>query len=130
MCIRVHLCLNPEADPADRRNMRVKRKEERNLCAELIEILWQDDQAVGHSEFVTLEDISRTGVSLGSEGPVPLQTRLTLKHPSGTYLGQVRYCRQDQAGYVIGVQLDQGSYWSRKQFRPDHLVQFRLRPVK
>jgi len=110
--------------------MELDRKEDRNLCAELLQILWKDDEGVEHSEFVNLDDISRTGLCLATDIPIPPETKLVIKYPGGKYQGQVRYCRSDPLGYQIGVEFDPGYSWSPRQFRPSHMLQFRLRPVK
>lgn len=110
--------------------MELERKEERSLCAELLEIHWKDDKHAEHNEFVTLEDISPTGLCLGSETPIPIETKLVIRYPKGKYEGRVRYCQADELGYQVGVQFEPGYYWSPRQFRPSHLLQFRLRPVK
>jgi hypothetical protein len=109
--------------------MVMRRKEDRSLCAELLQIHWEAE-GVEHDESVALEDISSSGLCLGTEFPIALETKLVIKYPRGKYEGRVKYCQSDQLGYLVGVEFDPGYTWSRKQFRPSHLVQFRLRAVK
>jgi hypothetical protein len=115
---------------ADKIFMELERKEDRSLCAELMQIQWKDDEGVEHTEFVTLEDISRTGLCLGTDVSLSPETRVVVKYPGGKYQGRVRYCRSDPLGYQVGIEFDPGYAWSPRQFRPSHLTQFRLRAVK
>ncbi len=121
--------LNIPACVADRNAMERRRKEDRSLCAELLEIRWKDN-GVDHAAFVTLEDISSAGLCLGTEVPIAPETRLVIKYPKGKYEGHIKYCKSDELGYLVGVEFDPGYTWSRRQFRPSHLLQFRLRAVK
>jgi len=110
--------------------MKAKRKEDRSLCAELMEINWRDEQAVEQSAYVTLEDISSRGLCFGSEVAIAPETKMTVSFPEGKYEGKVCYCKSDPAGFMVGIEFDPGYRWSRKEFRPSHLIQFRLRPVR
>ena len=121
--------LNIRACAADRNAMVRRRKEDRSLCAELLEIRWKD-KGVDHDALVTLEDISSAGLCLGTEIPIAPETKLVIKYPKGKYEGQVKYCKSDELGYLVGVEFDPGYTWSRRQFRPSHLLQFRLHAVK
>ena len=107
-----------------------RRKEDRSLCAQLLEIRWNDGAGEERREFATLEDISRRGLSLGIETPIPEGTSVTVIYPNGRYEGEVRYCRSDELGNVVGVEFASGYAWSRRDFRPSHLLQFRLRTIK
>ncbi len=107
-----------------------RRQEDRSLCAELLQICWEDEIGTARLESVSLEDISSSGLCLGTEMPIAPGTKLAIKYPKGEYQGTVRYCRADQAGYLVGVRFNPGYSWSRRQFRPAHLIQFRLRAVK
>jgi len=110
--------------------MEFDRKEDRNLCAELLEIQWKDNDGTAHSEFVTLDDISRTGLCIGTDLEIPTDTNLVIKYPGGKYQGRVRYCHAIPLGYQIGIEFDPGYTWSPRQFRPSHMLQFRLKEVK
>jgi hypothetical protein len=109
--------------------MKFRRKEDRNLCAELIEIRWKGGTGEECREFGTLEDISVQGLSLGIESPIPVGEEVTVLYPNGKYEGEVRYCRSDELGNVVGVKFAPGYSWSPRDFRPAHMVQFRLRAV-
>ena len=110
--------------------MRGRRKEDRNLCADLLEIGWKDALGNDCNELAGLEDISRTGLSLGTENAIPVGTRLTVRYPNGKFVGKIVYCHHDELGYVIGLKFDPGYSWSRRQYRPSHLLQFRLRAIR
>jgi hypothetical protein len=36
----------------------------------------------------------------------------------------------DRLNYQLGVQFEDGYRWSRRKFKPEHLLQFRLRKVR
>jgi len=105
--------------------MEFERKDQRSLCAELLEIYWKDAKHVEHHEFVTLEDISATGLCLATDIEFPIGTKLVIKYPKGKYEGRVKYCQEDELGYQVGVQFEPGYQWSPRHFRPSHLLQFR-----
>ncbi len=110
--------------------MKFRRKEDRSLCAELLEICWKDENGRECKEFATLEDISREGLGIGLETEIPIGTDVTVFYPNGKYEGQVRHCRKDALGIIVGIKFSPGYSWSRKDFCPSHLVQFRLRSVQ
>jgi hypothetical protein len=110
--------------------MKHRRKEDRSLCAELLEVRWRDAAGQECREFAALEDISRQGLSLGLDTPIPEGTEVTVLYPNGKYEGHVRYCRSDELGHVLGIRFSPGCSWSRRDFRPSHLVQFRLHSVE
>lgn len=37
-------------------------------------------------------------------------------------MGHVRYCVFREIGYFLGVEFDNGSRWSQKQYKPQHLL--------
>jgi hypothetical protein len=111
-------------------SMKHRREEDRSLCAELLEVRWKNGAGQDFREFATLEDISSQGLSLGIDTPIPVGTDVTLYYPNGKYEGQVRYCRIDDLGNVVGIKFAPGYSWSRRDFRPSHLVQFRLHAVE
>jgi hypothetical protein len=45
-----------------------------------------------------------------------------LRDGDGQLNGTVRYCLYQGLGYFLGVEFDEGCRWSRKQFRPRHLL--------
>ena len=123
--------VNISGGDADRLVMtRGRRRVLRSLCADLLKIRWTDKSGSGHRELATLEDISPKGACLKVENPIPLGTMLTILYPSGAYQGQVRRCDPQMDWYFVGVEFAPGYRWSREQFEPAHLLQFRFRSGK
>ena len=91
------------------------------LCADLVSIRWTDKVGRIKRAVANLEDISLSGACLQLDEPIPLNTVLRIGHPKGQLLGHVRYCVYREIGYFLGIQFEEGSNWSRKIFRPQHL---------
>jgi hypothetical protein len=75
-----------------------------------------------HEETANLEDISNHGVCLQTETEIENGTEVEIVAGKVTIRGQVRYCRNDELGSFIGVQLEEGSPWPRHSWRPKHLL--------
>jgi hypothetical protein len=107
------------------------RLEERELCADLVKVEWMSKLGPAHSEWAILEDISASGACLQCESPVPPETLVFLEFPGNNRCeARVRYCKIDRTNFLLGVHFEQGFRWSRRKFKPEHLLQFRLRCVK
>lgn len=109
---------------------RGRRSALRSLCADLLKIRWTDESGSGRRELATLEDISPTGASLKVENSIPVGTRLTILYHSGAYQGRVKHCDPQMDWYFVGVEFSPGHRWSKEQYEPAHLLQFRLRSGK
>lgn len=96
--------------------------EVRMLCADLIEICWQDDAGKAQKAQAVLEDISASGACLQLDVPVALGAALQWKSPKKEFSGSVRYCVYRETGYFVGVEFDASSKWSRKAYRPQHFL--------
>jgi hypothetical protein len=110
--------------------MEYNRQEDRNLCADLLTVRWRNKAGVTRSEYATLEDISPGGACLQLEEPIAPGTVLTMFYPTGKYRGRVKYCVSQETIYLIGLEFEPGYRWSRSQYKPSHLLQFRLVPVR
>lgn len=56
------------------------------------------------------------------DAPIPENTLLRLCHPKLELSGRVRYCIFRDTGYFVGLKFEPGSQWSRRRFRPKHLL--------
>jgi len=92
------------------------------LCADLVEISWKDQAGKAQRAQAILEDISASGACLQAESPIPLGVMVHWRSPKKAFSGLVRYCTYREIGYFIGVQLDVHSKWSKKLYRPQHLL--------
>jgi hypothetical protein len=103
--------------------MHDRRTKPRMLCADLVEITYQTPEGIEQQITANLEDISNTGVCLQTEEEVPVGTRLEIKHSRGQFSGEVRYCKYSEpVGYFIGVEFAGDSQWTRRQFKPMHML--------
>jgi hypothetical protein len=109
--------------------MRPGRNEERQLCADLVKVQWKSPSGPEHSEWAILEDISSSGACLEIEEAIPPETIVNLQFTSDQCQARVKYCTLDRTNYLLGVLFEQGYRWSRRRFKPQHLLQFRLRRV-
>ncbi len=99
-----------------------RRGGDRLLCAELVQMIWQDAMGREHRKIANLEDISLTGVCLQVEHPIAAGTTLAIQYGDGELLGTIRYCREQDTGYFLGVELAEGSRWSSQHYKPEHLL--------
>ena len=61
--------------------MGFERREDRELCADLVKVRWKVGSGPEKSEWAILEDISSSGACLGFEEPIPPDTIVTLQFP-------------------------------------------------
>jgi hypothetical protein len=103
--------------------MQERRIDPRLLCAELVELIWTD-QGGGrqHRRVANLEDISLCGACIQVESAMSCGTSVSMRYGDGQLTGTVRYCLYQGIGYFLGVEFDLGCRWSRKDFRPRHLL--------
>lgn len=101
---------------------RERRLEARVLCADMIEIRWRD--VTGKLCHVTalLEDIAAAGACLQLEEPLPLGTEIAWEAGDQFFAGYVRYCVYREIGYFVGVEFGEASRWSKRTYRPQHLL--------
>lgn len=92
------------------------------LCADLVDVRWQDKKGRNYRAIANLEDISISGACIQLDEQLPLGVRVTITHPKGEYTGVVRYCAFRQIGYFAGVQFEPGNRWSQRAFKPLHLL--------
>ncbi len=105
--------------------MQERRIDPRLLCAELVEMIWTDQSGRQRRRVANLEDISSCGACVQVESPVVCGTVVSMRYGDGQLSGIVRYCLYQDIGYFLGVQFEEGCRWSRKRFRPSHLLDLR-----
>ncbi len=101
--------------------MAERRVQFRLICADLVNIGWTDKSGQARRAVGNLEDISLSGACVQVELPVPIGTAIRIDHSSGILLGEVRYCIYREIGYFLGIEFDEGSRWSLRRYRPQHL---------
>ena len=102
--------------------MRERRSEIRMLCADMVEVTWKDFTGKKRRAVGLLEDISASGACLQLESAVPLGVEIHWESPKQVFTGQVLYCVYQEIGYFVGVQFDPDSKWTKKAYRPQHLL--------
>jgi hypothetical protein len=102
--------------------MQERRIDPRLLCAELVEVIWTDQGGRQRRRIANLEDISHCGACVQVENAMLCGTPVSMRYGDGQLTGTVRYCLYQGIGYFLGVEFDPGCRWSRKHFRPRHLL--------
>ena len=92
------------------------------MCADIVEVDWTDAAGKSSRSTALLEDISASGACLQLETALPIAAEVHWQSPKQTFKGNVRYCVYREIGYFVGVQFDRSCKWSRKAFRPQHLL--------
>ena len=92
------------------------------LCADMVEVCWKDQSGRKKTATGLLEDISPCGACLQMEAPVALGTAIRWRSPDREFNGNVRYCVYREIGYFVGVEFVADSRWSKKTYRPQHLL--------
>ncbi len=92
------------------------------MCAELVEVRWDDKAGRRHRDVANLEDISLSGACVQLETPVQKGTRITVNYGDGEMPATVRYCLYRDLAYFLGLQFDDGCKWSTKRFRPQYML--------
>jgi hypothetical protein len=101
--------------------MEERRINTRLLCAELVEVIWNETD-LPQRRVANLEDISLTGICLHMDKVIACGTRIVVRYGDGELVGTVQHCRSGEFGHLMGVQLQEGSRWSSRHFRPNHLL--------
>src|ERR1700732_5195397 len=99
-----------------------RRSEVRMLCADMLEIGWKDGTGKVQGTTALLEDICASGACLQLEAPVPLGSEIHWESAKQQFNGYVRYCVYREIGYFVGVEFAPTSKWSKRTFKPQHLL--------
>jgi hypothetical protein len=99
-----------------------RRNDNRLLCAEIVQLVWDDPSGRQRRSVANLEDISLSGLCLQVENPIPTGTPIAMEYGDGELVGTIRYCRFQEWGYFLGIELLDGCRWSSQHFRPQHLL--------
>jgi hypothetical protein len=99
-----------------------RRIENRMLCADLVDLQWKDKGGRTRRAIANLEDISVSGACLQVERPIPLGSILRVTYPKGELICRVKYCVFREIGYFLGVEFEDGSRWTEREFKPQHML--------
>ena len=92
------------------------------LCADMVDVFWKDHGGRKRRAVGLLEDISPSGACIQMETPLPLGAEIRWQSPKREYAGRVQYCVYREIGYFVGVEFTFGSRWSKKEYKPQHLL--------
>ena len=92
------------------------------LCADMVAVCWKDETGRRRRGTALLEDISPSGACLQFEAPVPVGSDIRWESPKKQFLGRVQYCVFREIGYFVGVEFLSTSKWSKRAYRPQHLL--------
>jgi len=92
------------------------------MCAEMVNIQWKDKTGKQRKYTGLLENISVYGTCLQLDAPLELKTPLEIAYRKGHLEGSVTYCFFREIGYWVGVQFAPTAKWSRREYRPKHLL--------
>jgi len=95
------------------------------MCADMVEASWTDKDGQVQRADALLENISPSGACLQFEMAVPIGVTLHLVSPKQEFVGEVRYCVYQEIGYFVGVKFEPQSHWSKKAYKPRHLLDLR-----
>ena len=99
-----------------------RRTEIRMLCADVVELCWRDATGEDRRTMALLEDISTSGACLQLENSIPPAVEVRWRSPKQEFTGMVRYCVYREIGYFVGVEFGPSSRWTKKAFKPQHLL--------
>jgi hypothetical protein len=99
-----------------------RRSEARVLCADMVEVWWRDRDGTLNTATALLEDIAGSGACLQLEAPLPLGVEIGWDSPKQSFTGRVRYCVYREIGYFAGVEFNEATRWSKKNYSPQHLL--------
>ncbi len=99
-----------------------KRRDNRLLCAGLIELRWTGTDGVSLAAIANLDDVSPGGVSLLLDRRLPSGTLVEFTYNGQKVSGAVRYCNPAEHGWIAGVQFGPDSKWDPAVSPPEHLL--------
>lgn len=95
------------------------------MCADMVEVRWQDAENQTQRALALLEDIAPFGACLQLEMALPPGVEVHWHSPGQSFAGIVRYCHYCEIGFFAGIEFSDACRWSRKAFQPQHLLDVR-----
>jgi len=74
------------------------------MCADMVEVRWEDEENQPQKALALLEDISPSGACVQLENAIPLGTEVHWDCPKQSFAGYVRYCDYREIGFFVGVE--------------------------
>ena len=92
------------------------------MCADVVQASWTDSDGQIQRSDALLENISHSGACLQFEVAIPVGVSLHFACTHQEFSGEVRYCSYQEIGYFVGVAFEPQSHWSRRNYKPRHLL--------
>ena len=92
------------------------------MCADMVTVCCHAKRRKELRVTGLLEDISPTGACLQLEQAVPVGAEIWWDGPKQKFAGRVQYCAFREIGYFVGVAFETGVRWSKKDYKPQHLL--------
>ena len=103
--------------------MQERRTEVRMLCADMVEVCWKDQAGRKKTRHGTFGGYLRLRARASRwKRPFRWGRRFGGRSPDHEFTGNVRYCVYREIGYFVGVEFGADSRWSKKAYRPQHLL--------
>jgi hypothetical protein len=99
-----------------------QRRDDRLLCAGLVEVHWVDAEGKAFDTIANLDDFSPAGVSLLLDCPLPPGTQVEFSSSGISASGEVRYSNPTELGWIVGVAFGPDSKWDPVVRPPEHLL--------
>jgi hypothetical protein len=104
--------------------MSEKRRQQRNLCSDIVELFWNDRLGWPHRAKALLEDITPEGACVQTDVKIPVDAELSLRLGEKGFPATVRYCTLISGGYFVGVEFAEGSGWVPGHPDPQHILRW------
>lgn len=103
--------------PAVERPRVERRRSPRYLCSHLVQVAYG-----GRTTAALLEDLSLEGAAISMESPLETGETIELIAPGLRARAQVRYCRQRETDFQLGLEFAEECRWRPVEWQPDHLL--------
>ena len=99
-----------------------KRRSDRLMCSELVEIAFQDHTGHWVRETGVVEDVGSNGLGVNLSIPIDIGRPVTVSNSRFRHEATVKHCKFEEFGYVLGVEFSNGFEWDRRGWVPQHLL--------
>ena len=99
-----------------------RRRSPRQMCSDFVKVSFADQNGRTVSDTGLLEDVSRRGLNISLNIPLPEGQDIQLQIDGFSGKARVRYCDIGDYGYLIGLEFDDRYEWDPKKWAPRHLL--------
>ena len=99
-----------------------KRRSPRQMCSDFVKVSFADQNGRTVSDTGLLEDVSRQGLNISLNIPLPEGQDIQLQIEGFSGKARVRYCNIGDYGYLVGLEFADEYEWDPKKWAPRHLL--------